>query len=174
MTPSKKHDAKTPTAPATAQPQPAPATAETKATTPTAAPSTPTKQQTTINQLIEGWKAKGVDLSKLTQVQDGKFVNVVVGEGWPIVAVGPTGGVNLPQIRSYAKPFDAAMDAKALLEKQTARDQKKATATAAPAPVVVKVVSTVTPTAQPEQAKAVAPTQKKRQADAEIEARLQA
>jgi len=56
-----------------------------------------------------------------------------VAEGWPRVQIGPTGGIVLPQIRSYAKAWDAAMDGLAVYQKQRARDQKKATATA-PAP----------------------------------------
>jgi hypothetical protein len=84
-------------------------------------------------KLKEGWTAKGVDLSKLTVKDDGKFKLLVVAEGWPTVQIGPTGGIVLPQIRSYAKAWDAAMDGLAVYQKQRARDQKKATATA-PAP----------------------------------------
>ena len=127
----------------------------------------PTKQAAAINQLTDGWKAKGVDLGKLTQTQDCKFVNLVVADGWPVVAVGPTGGINLPQIRSYSKPFDAAMDGKTLLEKQSARDAKKS---AAPAPATATVAA-----AKSEQAKDPAPTpaQRKKVADAQLEQKLQ-
>ncbi len=96
-----------------------------------------------------------------------------MADGWPVVAIGPTGGVNLPQIRSYSKPFDAAMDGKALLEKQTARDQKKQ---AASAPATPKPQ-----TGKPEPAKAVTPeapketpAAKKAKAHSQIEERLQA
>ena len=149
-----------------AKPQPA-APAPAAAVQAAVAQPAPSKQQTTISQLLEGWKAKGVDLANLEQKQDGKFINLVVADGWPVVAVGPTGGINLPAIRSYSKPFDAAMDGKALLEKQTARDQKKATAAAAP--VVVKVVAVAA-----EAPKAVSPTQRKQKAHADIETKLQA
>jgi hypothetical protein len=98
-----------------------------------AAQAQPSKQMQTIEKLKEGWTAKGVDLSKLTVKDDGKFKLLVVAEGWPTVQIGPTGGIVLPQIRSYAKAWDAAMDGLAVYQKQRARDQKKATATA-PAP----------------------------------------
>lgn len=93
------------------------------------------RQRQTINKLRDAWKERGVDMSKLTETIDGKFINVVVGEGWPLVAVGPTGGLELPTIRSYAKAFDAAVIADQLLAKQTTRDLKKqATAKAPTAP----------------------------------------
>jgi len=98
-----------------------------------AAPAQPSKQMQTIEKLKEGWTAKGVNLDKLTVKDDGKFKLVVVADGWPTVQIGPTGGISLPQIRSYAKAFDAAIDGLAVFEKQNAREAKKATATA-PAP----------------------------------------
>ena len=120
----------------------------------------------TIEALKKGWADHKIDLSKLEQKQDGKFVNLIVAEGWPVVAIGPTGGINLPQIRSYSKPFDAAMDGKTLLEKQSARDAKKT------APVTVKVVATVA--AETPKQPAVTLTQRKKAADAQIEQKLQA
>jgi len=96
----------------------------------------------TIEKLKEGWTAKGVNLDKLTVKDDGKFKLVVVAEGWPTVQVGPTGGITVTELKSYAKAFDAAMDGLALFEKQKAREQKKAT-TAAPAqPVAEKQSAT--------------------------------
>ena len=109
-----------------AEQKPAPAPAA-------AAPAQPSKQMQTIEKLKEGWTAKGVNLDKLTVKDDGKFKLVVVADGWPTVQIGPTGGISLPQIRSYAKAFDAAIDGLAVFEKQNAREAKKATATA-PAP----------------------------------------
>lgn len=111
-----------------------------------AAAAGPSKQDMTIAKLREGWTAKGVDLSKMTVKDDGKFKVVVVAEGWPRVTIGPTGGVVVTDLKSYAKAFDAAMIGKELFEKQQAREAKKATATApavaksepAAAPVPVK------------------------------------
>jgi hypothetical protein len=99
----------------------------------TPAPTQPSKQMQTIEKLKEGWKARGVSLDKLTVKDDGKFKLVVVAEGWPTVQIGPTGGITVTELKSYAKAFDAAMDGLALYQKQQAREQKKAT-TAAPAP----------------------------------------
>lgn len=45
---------------------------------------------------------------------------------------GPTGGVELPLIRSYTKAWDAAVDGLAIWQRQQARDAKKASI-AAPA-----------------------------------------
>jgi hypothetical protein len=112
-----------------AEQKPAPAPA---AAAPAAQP-TPSKQMQTIEKLKEGWTAKGVNLDKLTVKDDGKFKLVVVGEGWPTVQIGPTGGISLPAIKSYPKAFEAALEGDQLLAKQNAREAKKATATA-PAP----------------------------------------
>jgi hypothetical protein len=120
------------------QPKPAPATPAAAAT-----PTQPSKQTQTIEKLKEGWTAKGVSLDKLTVKDDGKFKLVIVAEGWPTVQVGPTGGITVTELKSYAKAFDAAMDGLALYEKQQARDQKKVQATAtAPAPPAAKAPAT--------------------------------
>jgi len=113
--------------PAVEQPKPAAAPA---VAAPAAAPAQASKQQVTLDKLKEAWTAKGVDLSKLEAKPDGKFLLVTVAPGWPIIQLGPTGGIVLPQIRSYAKAWDAAIDGLAVFQKQQARDQKKATATA--------------------------------------------
>lgn len=105
---------------------------EVKAAATPATPSQFTKQMQTIDKLKEGWTAKGVALDKLTVKDDGKFKLVVVAEGWPTVQVGPTGGITVTELKSYAKAFDAAMDGLALYDKQKAREQKKEAA-AAPA-----------------------------------------
>jgi hypothetical protein len=112
---------------------PEPDVKATPAPAPTVAAPQASKQQATLDKLKAAWTEEKVDLSKMSVTMDGKFMLIVVAEGWPIVQLGPTGGIVLPQIRSYAKAWDAAMDGKAVFEKQQARDQKKATATA-PAP----------------------------------------
>jgi hypothetical protein len=89
---------------------------------------------------------------------DGKFMLVTVAEGWPVVQIGASGGIVLPQIRSYQKAFDAAVDGLAVFQKQNERDKKKA----APAP---------TPAAPPAARETV--TAKKAKADAAVEAQLQ-
>ena len=76
----------------------------------------------------------GMDLSKLTIKDDGKFKVLIVDQGWPRVTIGPTGGIVVTDLKSYSKAFDAAMDGLALYQKQQAREQKKATATAPAAP----------------------------------------
>src|ERR1700722_1788337 len=115
-------------------PAPAPAATVQPAT---AAPAQPNKQTQTIEKLQEGWKAKGVDLSKLAIKDDGKFKLLIVDAGWPTVQIGPTGGITVLELKSYAKAFDAAMDGLSLYQKQQAREQKKAAA-AAPAPPAAK------------------------------------
>ena len=97
--------------------------------TATPAPATVSKQNQTIETLKAGWTAKGVDLSKLSIKDDGKFKVWVVAEGWPRVTIGPTGGVVVTDLKSYAKAFDAAMDGLALYQKQLQRDAKKTAAT---------------------------------------------
>jgi len=99
---------------------------------PAAAPVAASKQQITLDKLKVAWAEKGVDLSKLEAKPDGKFLLVTVAAGWPVIQLGPTGGIVLPQIRSYAKAWDAAVDGLAIFEKQNAWDAKKASA-AAPA-----------------------------------------
>jgi hypothetical protein len=99
---------------------------------PVTAPATPApanKQTQTIEKLKEGWTAKGVDLSKLTIKDDGKFKLLVVGEGWPTVRLGSTGGITVVELKSYTRAFDAAMDGLALYQKQQQREQKKAATT---------------------------------------------
>ena len=84
----------------------------------------------TIAKLKEGWAEKKVDLSKLTIKDDGKFKVLVVDQGWPRVTIGPTGGIVVTDLKSYAKAFDAAMDGLSLYQKQQAREAKKTQATA--------------------------------------------
>ena len=110
------------------KPEPAPAK-------PAVQPTPANKQTATFDKLKEAWTEKGVDLSKMTVKPDGKFVLVTVADGWPVVQIGASGGIVLPEIRSYAKAFDAAIDGLGLYQKQLARDAKKNAALApAPAP----------------------------------------
>ena len=113
-------------------------------------------------KLKEAWTERKVDLSKLTATMDGKFLNVVVGPEWPVIAIGPTGGLSLPTIRSYPKAWDAALEADKLLAKQTERMAKK-TATAAP--------TSAAPETKKPQAATV--TARKKKADQKLEQHLQ-
>jgi hypothetical protein len=122
------------------------------------------KQRQTIDKLKTAWAERKIDLSKLTETQDGKFINVMVAEGWPIIAIGPTGGITLPQVRSYAKAWDAAVDGLAIFQKQLQRDAKKTAATATTA----KPATAPAPTAQKE-----TPTVRKQKQGAAVEAQLQ-
>lgn len=157
----------------------------TQATTPTAEqpkpavqPATPavattlgaSKQQATFDKLKAAWAEKKVDLSKMTATPDGKFLNVVVAEGWPTVRIGNSGGITVMELRSYASAFDAAVDGLALYQKQQGRDSKKsalpAPAAAAPAPAPAA--------AAPKLEEKATPTQRKKKQDAAVEAQLQA
>jgi hypothetical protein len=115
------------------QSQPAPpAPTPTPAAT-VAAPATPSRQQVTLDKLTEAWKAKGVDLSKMTITDDGKFKLIVVDAGWPTVQIGASGGVTVLELKSYASAFDAALIGKELFDKQKSREAKKSSQPA-PAP----------------------------------------
>jgi hypothetical protein len=96
------------------------------------------KQDMAIAKLKEGWAAKGVNLDKLTIKDDGKFKVLVVAEGWPRVTIGPTGGIVVTDLKSYAKAFDAAMDGLSLYQKQQSREAKKTQATAPAQPAAEK------------------------------------
>lgn len=124
MTPKTKSDVQ----PQPTTPKPAPTTPIAKSTEPA-----PSKQQQTIAKLKAGWTEKGVGLKELVEKPDGKFIYLQPTTAWPMIRVGPTGGVDLPQLKSYPKAWDAAMDGLALYQKQLAREAKKAAATA-PAP----------------------------------------
>lgn len=159
MTPKKHEDTKQqkqeqPKATATPQPQTAPPQAQTaKPVEPTKPEPAPSKQQQTISKLKQAWTEKGVDLSKLSERQDGKFILLQPTPDWPLIRVGPTGGLELPQVRSFAKAWDACVDGLNVYQKQLARDQKKAAnaqATKAPQPAPAKqpAVKAETPTAR--------------------------
>jgi hypothetical protein len=56
------------------------------------------KPQATLNDLIADWRERGVkNLSTITVTQDGKNTNVQLAEGWPLIVIGPGGGINLQQ-----------------------------------------------------------------------------
>jgi hypothetical protein len=163
MTPAaktKSHDTPKPDV----QPQPAPAP-----TAPAAAVAVqPTKQEQTLAKLRDAWTVRKVDLSKLSVKHDGKYMLINVGEGWPEIKIGPSGGGDIPAVKSFPKFFDAAVIADELLAKQIARTTKPA------APTVAKVVAHVTPAAQPEATKGETPAAKKAKQHEQIESRLQA
>jgi hypothetical protein len=102
------------------------------------------KQDIAIAKLKEGWVAKGVNLDKLTIKDDGKFKVLVVDQGWPRVTIGPTGGIVVTDLKSYALAFDAAMDGLALYQKQQAREAKKTVAAAPTAPAAKAELKQVT------------------------------
>jgi len=164
MTPKKqKADDKSTTVATTAKPE----TPKIPAPTTPPQPTTATKQSQTVAKLKEAWMQKGINLDQLTEKPDGKFVLLQPTPAWPVIRIGPTGGIELPQIRSYAKAWDAALDGLAIFQKQQARDQKKATATSAPA--AAKPQPAPAPAAKPE-----TPATKKQKANAAIEAQLEA
>jgi hypothetical protein len=130
-----------------------------QATTPAAQPN---KQEQTIAKLRDAWVAKGVDLSNLAIKDDGKFKLVVVADNWPTISIGPTGGISVLELRSYASAFDAAVNGLDLYTKQKARDAKKSAPAAATAPAP-----------NPAPAKPESTTQRKKRQDAAVEAKLE-
>jgi hypothetical protein len=137
VTPTKKSDSKpkeptSTTMATTAKPETPKAPAPTPAAQPQQ-PLTANKQTATVAKLKAAWLERGIKFDQLAEKQDGKFILLQPTPDWPIIRVGPTGGIELPQIRSYAKAWDAALDGFAIWQKQQARDQKKAN-TAKPAP----------------------------------------
>jgi hypothetical protein len=95
---------------------------------------------------------------------DGKFLVLKIGDAWPRIVIGPGGGIDLPEIRSYAKAFEAALVGDQLLAKQVARATKATTPTATPkAPEAPK----------PEEKKEVTPAERKSQEHAQIEQKLE-
>ena len=101
-----------------------------------ATPAQPTKQQTTVVKLVEALLAtRKIEVKPEMLVQDGKYVNVVIGGAWPILRVGTAGGISVPALRSYKEGMETWTHADELLAKQAARDAKK---TAAPAPPAAK------------------------------------
>jgi hypothetical protein len=104
-------------------------------------------------------------------VNDGKFLLVVVADNWPDIVIGVGGGINLPQIKSYPKAFEAAVEGDVLWKKQ----QDRLTKAAAPAPAAT-TAATPKVAVQPEPKKADAPTtpaQKKAADHQKVEAQIE-
>ena len=148
----------TPTAPAPVAAEAAPAVQP-----------TPTKAQATLMRLSVALAARHVEVKPEHISQDGKFLVINLGEAWPTINIGPGGGIDLPQIKSYAKAFEAAVDGDKLLARQREKGQPKPAPTPA-TDAVVKVVAHVVP----EQSKAVTPAAKKAQQHQQIEKALEA
>lgn len=120
---------------ATKKSTPAPAAEQPKAAEPKAVaatqPATPNKQQLTIDKLTAAFKEqRQIEIKPSMLVQDGKFINVMLGKGWPTIRVGNSGGITVMELKSYTSAFEAAIDGDKRLAKQTEREQKKAAAAA--------------------------------------------
>lgn len=168
MTPTKKSDPKqkeSTSTPAHATTANAPVAAKPIAPTPAPQP-TASKQSTTVTKLKATWLERKVNLDQLNERQDGKFVLLQPTPEWPLIRIGPTGGIELPQIRSYAKAWDAAVEGLAVWQKQQARDQKK-TATSTPPPAQTAKPQPPVPAVKPETV-----TARKARKDAALEAQL--
>jgi len=134
-----------------AAPTPAPATPAPAVAA--ATPATPSKQQQTIEKLTAALREKRQIEVKPEQLQtDGKFINVMLGEGWPTIRIGNSGGITVMELKSYTNAFDAAVEGDVRLRKQTEREQKKAVVAA--------------PVAAPAQAKEAVTQKKGRQHEA--------
>jgi len=143
-------------------------------TTATTQPPAPSKQEQTLGKLKEAWTTRGVNLSEMKTKQDGKFLFITVAANWPVIRLGATGGIELPEIRSYAKAFDAAVIGDQVLAKQKERDSKKQ---AAPAPKPQTAVGKQPGQVDSDTGKVVEKETagaKKRQQDAKLEQKLQA
>lgn len=109
----------------------------TDTTTSTATPTKPSispKQQVSINNIVAGLLAKhGDGAPNLETIIEGSNV-FLVADNWPTIKLGRDGGIDVPDLRSFADPLEAAINASELVAKQKANDLKKAQAkTAAPA-----------------------------------------
>jgi hypothetical protein len=99
----------------------------------TPAPAQPSKQTQTIEKLTVALREqRQIEVKPEMLVQDGKYINLLIGKEWPVIVIGASGGIVLPAIKSYPKAFQAALEGDRLLAKQNERDAKK-TAAAAPA-----------------------------------------
>jgi hypothetical protein len=85
------------------------------------------KQQAALEALLNGLKSIGIETVASQETVKSNVV-LIPAEGWPRIRVGAGGGYELMDVRSYAMPVDVArmLEGKALLEKQIARDAKKA------------------------------------------------
>ena len=126
--------------PAVEQPKP-----EVKATaTPAPATTQSSKQQQTVEKLTVAFREqRQIEVKPEMLIQDGKYLNLLIGKEWPVIAIGPTGGISLPVIKSYPKAFEAALQGDKLLAKQNEREAKKA-ASATPAPKAATPEAAVT------------------------------
>jgi hypothetical protein len=96
-----------------------------------AAAAQPSKQTQTIEKLTVALRQqRQIEVKPEMLVQDGKYINLLIGKEWPIIQIGASGGIVLPAIKSYPKAFPAALEGDKLLAKQNEREAKKTAATA--------------------------------------------
>jgi hypothetical protein len=119
---------------------------EVKIATPT--PTPVSKQQVTLAKLKTAWQEKGINISKIAEKQDGRYLLVTVADGWPEIKIGPSGGGEIPLLKSYPKFFDACLIANELYAKQTAREARKAAAAVKLEPSEKQEVKPPTPSAK--------------------------
>ena len=86
------------------------------------------KQQASLDALRSALNIREAELGTKAVVEvAGKKLVVRVAEVWPVIEIGPGGGFELPQVRSYPKADLVTMAyADRLLAKQIARDAGKA------------------------------------------------
>jgi hypothetical protein len=100
-----------------------------------ATPVPPSKQMQTIAKLTLAFKEqRQIEIVESMTKQDGKYILINIGAGWPTIRIGSNGGVVLPEIRSYKEGMDTWVKADELLARQTAREAKKSAAATTPAP----------------------------------------
>lgn len=138
--PTKKQVPQTTTQPVQPVATTTPKVEEVKPQATAAAPAKPEeakvgKQQLAVMQLVVALREqRQIEVKPEQLKQDGKYVVVLAGEGWPEIYIGPSGGFNLPSVKSYPKADLATMvQADKLYAKQAQRAEKKAVA-AAPKP----------------------------------------
>ena len=85
-----------------------------------------TKQTETLEQLKKQWEEREVEVEAVEVIEEAGKVVVAVGDGWPVIQIGKQGGVDIPQLKSYADGKEAAVVADQLLAKQTEREAKRA------------------------------------------------
>jgi hypothetical protein len=147
-----------------AQPQPQTTTAQTK-------PAEPSRQEKAIKALIIALGESGVKIESDPVTMDGKFALVRPWGPAPTIKIGPSGSYDIIEVKSFAKAdLPTMVKAKELYDKRMARQQKKAAETSKPATPAPQgqTAKTSTPTTQTQ-----TPTQRKKQADSELERQLQ-
>jgi hypothetical protein len=111
-----------------------PATQTAKPAPAAAAPAQPSKQTQTIEKLTVALREqRQIEVKPEMLVQDGKYINLLIGKEWPVIQIGASGGIVLPAIKSYPKAFPAALEGDKLLAKQNEREAKKTAAPTQPA-----------------------------------------